>query len=268
LSHTLLVADDSPTTHRLVGLTFTPQGIDVVSVSDGEQARELVKARRPDLVLAGTTLPRVDGYELAEFIRTDPSLAGVPVLLLASPFDAVDKERVRRAGAAGVLVKPLDPDAAVKWVKDLLASAVRPDPSASPSPGISPATDEYFEQLDRALAARETPGADAGIAHDGESALPQPRIPPPEVADAFEIFFAAEQSGEPPPPMPAPVADDANAQMMTQVRDRLQDAKFDEAVRDIVVQVAERLVREEIARIRRRAEAHGSFAEPGADPLR
>ncbi len=257
MSHTLLVADDNATTHRFVGLTFAPEGIEVVSVSDGEEARQRLKAQRPDIVLAATTLPRVDGYELAEFVQTEASLAGVPVLLLASPFDPVDKERAQRAGAAGVVVKPLDPEAVIKWVKDLLERSARPAASpADPPKPQSSATDEYFEHLDRALAARESQLGQPPLDRDDLGAIPSRAISPPDVADAFEAFFAAEQSGETRvPPTAAHPAADSYQQMTTQIREFWRDPAFDRAVREIVTQVAERLVREEIARIRAQAEA-------------
>ena len=120
MSYTLLLADNSVTTHRVVELTFAEHGVRVVSVSDGDQAIERLKAEKPDIVLADTGLEKVNGYELAEIITRAPQLTGVPVLLLMGAFDTLDEQRVKRSGAAGVLFKPFEPGLVIKRVKELL----------------------------------------------------------------------------------------------------------------------------------------------------
>ncbi len=79
---TLLLADDSITVQRVIALTFAKEQIRVVAVSDGTQAVERMKTLHPDIVLAGTVLPQVSGYDLAKHMRTIPGLRNVPVLLL------------------------------------------------------------------------------------------------------------------------------------------------------------------------------------------
>ena len=61
---TLLLADESITVQRVIALTFAEQDIQVVSVPDGRQAMEKMAAQKPDIVLAGTSLPHVSGYDL------------------------------------------------------------------------------------------------------------------------------------------------------------------------------------------------------------
>ena len=56
---------------------------------------EQMAAERPDIVLAGTTLPQVNGYDLARFVRSKPELQDVPVLLLSGAFETVDEARAR-----------------------------------------------------------------------------------------------------------------------------------------------------------------------------
>ena len=69
---TLLLADDNITVQRVIALTFAEEPIRVVAVADGQQAMEQMAAERPDIVLAGTTLPQVSGYDLAQFMRGKP----------------------------------------------------------------------------------------------------------------------------------------------------------------------------------------------------
>ena len=117
---TLLLADDSVTVQRVIALTFADEQIRVVTVADGQQAMERIVAERPDIVLAGTTLPQVSGYDLARFMRSKPELKDVPVLLLTGAFETVDEARLAASGANGVIEKPVEPNNVIGRVKELL----------------------------------------------------------------------------------------------------------------------------------------------------
>src|SRR5262245_60356028 len=105
----LLVVDASPMMHRIMELTFAPEGIQVITESDGDQAIALLPIVRPDIVIADHALAGTSGYEVAAFVRSDPELAGVPVLLLASPFEPLDRARAEASGVAGEISKPFEP---------------------------------------------------------------------------------------------------------------------------------------------------------------
>ena len=108
MSHKLLLADDSVTIQRVVELTFSGENIDVVTVSDGEQAIARISADPPDIVLADIAMPKKNGYEVAAFVKDHPTLSKVPVLLLAGAFEPVDEERAKKVRSDGVLVKPFE----------------------------------------------------------------------------------------------------------------------------------------------------------------
>ena len=117
---TLLLADDSVTTQRVIALTFADESFRVVTVSDGQQALEAMAAARPEIVLAGTVLPRISGYDLAQQMQGIPALRDVPVLLLSGAFESVDAARLKASGARGVIEKPLEPTAVITRVRELL----------------------------------------------------------------------------------------------------------------------------------------------------
>jgi CheY-like chemotaxis protein len=128
---TLLLADDSITVQRVIALTFAEEPVNVVTVSDGRQAMELLAAQKPDIVLAGTNLPHVSGYELARFIRSKPDLKGIPILLLSGAFETVDNARLMSSGANGVLEKPVEPTVVIGRVKELLGLKSDPKPATA-----------------------------------------------------------------------------------------------------------------------------------------
>lgn len=137
---TLLLADDSVTVQRVIGLTFAPEDIRVVTVSDGQAAIDRIKSHPPDIVLAGSAMPNINGYDVASFVRSQPALNSLPVLLLTGAFETVDPARLKTSGANGVLEKPLDPTTVISRVKELLG--IKGDARPSPAPGRLVTSDE------------------------------------------------------------------------------------------------------------------------------
>ena len=162
----LLLADDSVTIQRVIELTFADEDVKVVAVGDGKQAIERVQSDRPDIVLADVGMPERDGYEVAAFIKGDPALAHIPVLLLTGAFEPIDEARARAVGCDGVLVKPFEPQMVISRVRDLLAGKRDGGPGtvAAPAPAPAPAElpgglEAYFDRLDAALASKTAAGA-------------------------------------------------------------------------------------------------------------
>jgi CheY-like chemotaxis protein len=129
VAYTLLLADDSITMQRVIELTFSDKDVHVVSVSDGEEAIARIPVVRPDIVLADIGMPRRDGYEVAAFVRSQPDLAHIPVLLLAGAFEPIDESRARALRCDGVLVKPFEPQHVVARVRGLLEGGVTTAPA-------------------------------------------------------------------------------------------------------------------------------------------
>lgn len=129
----ILVADDNSNIQRMVGLALKDQGIDVVAVGNGEAAVRKISDVRPDLVLADVFMPVRNGYEVCQYVKTNPSLAHIPVILLVGAFDPLDEQEAQRVGADGVLKKPfVPPDPLISMVKSALQRA-------GVAPGITPA---------------------------------------------------------------------------------------------------------------------------------
>jgi CheY-like chemotaxis protein len=120
----ILVADDNSNIQKMVGLALKDQGIDVVAVGNGEAAVRKISDIKPDLVLADVFMPVRNGYEVCQYVKTDPSLAHIPVILLVGAFDPLDEQEAQRVGADGVLKKPfVPPDPLISMVKSALARA-------------------------------------------------------------------------------------------------------------------------------------------------
>jgi len=102
----LLLADDSITIQKVVALTFADEGVEVVTVSDGQEAIEELQVSTPDIVLADVFMPEVNGYEVCRYIKQNAKLKHIPVMLLVGSFEPFDEEEARRVGADDILTKP------------------------------------------------------------------------------------------------------------------------------------------------------------------
>ena len=70
----LLLADDSVTIQKVVNLTFADEGIDVITVSDGDSAVAKISEISPDIILADVHMPGLSGYEICEIVRENPDV--------------------------------------------------------------------------------------------------------------------------------------------------------------------------------------------------
>ena len=137
----ILVADDNSNIQKMVGLALKDQGIDVVAVGNGEAAVRKISDIRPDLVLADVFMPVRNGYEVCKYVKDDPTLAHIPVILLVGAFDPLDEQEAQRVGADGVLKKPfVPPDPLISMVKSALIRAGVPlgPPAAAPEKPAPP----------------------------------------------------------------------------------------------------------------------------------
>ena len=172
----LLLADDSVTIQRVIELTFADENVQVVAVGDGKAAIESLKSDRPDIVLADVGMPEHDGYEVAAFIKGNPELAHIPVLLLTGAFEPIDETRAKSVGCEGVLVKPFEPQMVISRVRELLGRKPR-------QPEAAPAAPQPVEAVESAQPA-------AAPAPPAAAAAPPPAPPPAgKSADALEDYF-------------------------------------------------------------------------------
>ncbi|MEZ5284395.1 MAG: response regulator [Vicinamibacterales bacterium] len=167
---------------------------------------------RPDLVLADTNMPCVDGYDLTRWVRDQPHLRTVPVLLLAGATDPVDEQRLHDSGRMASPEKPFEPSHVISRVKELLGmkgrsrrrrrarvTAPAPAPTVEPEPPAKAPTPA-------AVAAAPTPPVPTPCRpprRHRSRRSPSWTISAPVAAiddlfDAFDATFGAERPGPPP----------------------------------------------------------------------
>jgi putative two-component system response regulator len=105
---TVLVAGDDATSEPELRAHLERAGHRVLMAQDGAAAFRLLSAHSVDLLLCEALLPDMDGFDVCRAIKHSPATQDVPVVLLVSTDDEVERERARQAGADDVGVKPLE----------------------------------------------------------------------------------------------------------------------------------------------------------------
>jgi two-component system, cell cycle response regulator len=101
----VLVADDEEDAREALRLVLEPE-YEVLVASDGQQAVEMARAARPDVVLLDVNMPRLDGFQALERLRADPAISDIPVLFVSGRGDDAVKVRSLDLGAVDYLQKP------------------------------------------------------------------------------------------------------------------------------------------------------------------
>jgi len=143
---TILLADDSITIQKIVNLTFSGEGIDVVTVGNGEAAVKKIHEIRPALVLADIFMPGKNGYEVCDYIKNDASLSATPVILLVGAFEPFDSNEAARVKADGHLTKPFEIKVLISAVNSLISAAGEPKDAPEPAVEVPVSEDADFAE--------------------------------------------------------------------------------------------------------------------------
>jgi two-component system chemotaxis sensor kinase CheA len=125
----VLLVDDSELFREMLAGVVRELGHAVIEASNGQQALERMRQRRPDLVITDLEMPLMDGFELIQSVRVLPELRDVPVIVLSGLGSEADKQRAAQLGAEAYLVKA---DFSDKMLRDTIRRYVR---GARPKPG-------------------------------------------------------------------------------------------------------------------------------------
>ncbi len=115
-----LVADDSITMRKVTTRVLEAYDIEVVTARDGVEATEMMQDSVPDLLLLDIEMPRMDGYQVAEYVRADVRLRNVPIIMITSRAGKKHRDRGKQAGANAYLSKPYKESELITEVRKLL----------------------------------------------------------------------------------------------------------------------------------------------------
>ena len=106
---TVLVVDDEPSVRRLVTATLAGGNYVIVEARDGNEALQLARQHRPDMILLDVSMPGVDGIDVCRQIKADSALRNATIVILTAQAHADVRQRATAVGADVFLTKPFSP---------------------------------------------------------------------------------------------------------------------------------------------------------------
>lgn len=204
----VLLADDSVTIQKVVGIIFANEGYDLTVVGSGDAALAKAREIKPDVMLVDALMPGKNGYEVCREIRQDPALAHISILLMTGAFESVDEEKNRQSGADDFIIKPFESQALIDATNRLVsltaqrASAPQPAAAAAPAAPVS-APVAAASVAAAAVAAAAVAAAPSAAQVDDIWATGFDEEPAAAPAAEMDVFAV-----EPPPAATAASADD------------------------------------------------------------
>ena len=117
----VLTVDDSRTILKMLSMTLNEAGYETVQAADGLEGLEALEFCTPDVIVTDINMPRLDGFGFIEGVRSDDKYRAIPILVLTTESDSDKKDRARRAGATGWIVKPFDPTKLIDAIERVTA---------------------------------------------------------------------------------------------------------------------------------------------------
>lgn len=143
----LLLADDSITIQKVVGIIFSNEDYELTIVDNGNLAIEKAMEIKPDIMLIDAVMPGRNGYEVCQEVRSDASLKNIPLLLMTGAFEPFDENRAHQCGADDFISKPFESQHLVGKVTALLETYRNRNEEISPpvdTPKDVQPADQFF----------------------------------------------------------------------------------------------------------------------------
>ena len=116
----ILIADDHEDNRELMRLMLGNASYDVHEARDGQECLQLARERQPDLIMIDIYMPRLDGWEVFQELKTDERTSNIPCVAVTGYAD-IDRQRALEAGFHAYLCKPFRSEALLQMVKQVLA---------------------------------------------------------------------------------------------------------------------------------------------------
>lgn len=120
MAKSIMTVEDSASVREMISLTLLGAGYDVIAAQNGRDALDKLSVFEVDMVITDMNMPRMNGIELTESLRSNPAFRFLPILFLTTESQIQKKRAAEKAGATGWIKKPFSPDQLVRVVKKVL----------------------------------------------------------------------------------------------------------------------------------------------------
>lgn len=126
----ILVVDDDKQIARLIRSYLEQAGFQTTTVHDGAAALHALRREKPDLIVLDLMLPDRDGWDVTRTVRSDPALAGTPIIMVTARVEETDRIVGLELGADDYITKPFNPREVVARVRAVLRRTAGYAPAA------------------------------------------------------------------------------------------------------------------------------------------
>ncbi|MCB1141502.1 MAG: response regulator [Leptospiraceae bacterium] len=119
----IVIIDDELHIRMLMEQTledFEDEDVEIFTAANGAEGLELIIEEKPDLVICDVMMPKMNGFEVCEKVKSDPELKHIYFILLTAKGQEADKQKGASMGADMYMTKPFDPDMVLQKVGALL----------------------------------------------------------------------------------------------------------------------------------------------------
>lgn len=104
----ILLVEDNEMNRDMLSRRLQRKGYAVVMAHDGEQGLELARSENPDLILMDISLPKMDGWQVTKFLKSNPETKGIPVIALTAHALSTDRQKAFEIGCDDYDTKPVE----------------------------------------------------------------------------------------------------------------------------------------------------------------
>jgi two-component system, OmpR family, alkaline phosphatase synthesis response regulator PhoP len=122
----ILVADDEPHIRLLIEQSLedlADEGVEILTVGDGQAALDTIKARRPQLVVLDAMMPKLNGFDVCRTVKRELAMDDVYVIILTAKGQEYDRQHGAEVGADLYMTKPFDPDELLQQAREVVDRA-------------------------------------------------------------------------------------------------------------------------------------------------
>lgn len=117
LKPSILVVEDEDIISAVIRYNLSKEGFQVQVADNGDDAIEIIKKNKPDLILLDWLLPSVSGIEVCKMVRNDPETMNIPIIMVSAKSEEFDRITGLDRGADDYMIKPFSPPELIARIK-------------------------------------------------------------------------------------------------------------------------------------------------------
>lgn len=120
MSKRILIVDDDPDSRTILTCILEHGGYEVGIANDGFEAIKEIEDHPPDLVLLDIMMPGKNGFEVCEWVNSNPKISHIFIIIISAKSDPISQEQASHLGASDYITKPVNPSEVLRRVRKFL----------------------------------------------------------------------------------------------------------------------------------------------------